>query len=71
MPEDEEALAGLLCPTCELEIPPERYSIHLAGLDAARLECPRQDVAEIKRRQKEPQPHYGSWASCARDGRWG
>jgi hypothetical protein len=36
-----------LCPWCEEEVPERAWAAHQAGRDAARLACPRQDVAAV------------------------
>lgn len=48
-PEDE---ATAVCPSCSATIPFDRLEVHLAGLDAARPECPRQDLIEIAQRER-------------------
>ena len=50
MPDVDE---GPICPSCEQTIPPERFDLHLAGLDGARPECPRTDLAEVAERARE------------------
>lgn len=40
------------CWGCRKWIPPERAELHLAGLDGARPECPRQDLEEIAQRAR-------------------
>lgn len=44
-----------VCPSCRQAIPFERLDLHLAGLDGARPECPRQDLVEIAQRAREEQ----------------
>jgi hypothetical protein len=57
------------CEHCEQEIPASRWRAHRNGLDAARLECPGQDLEAIVRRQRQDSG-YGSWANFARDAHW-
>lgn len=49
------------CPSCGDEIPPDRYDLHIEGLDGARPGCPRQDLEEIVSRARGDLA-YGSWA---------
>jgi hypothetical protein len=46
MPDDPD-IGNSLCPSCEQWIPSDRIALHLDGLDGARPECPRQDLALI------------------------
>lgn len=50
-PTEDEATA--VCPSCEQAIPLDRIAVHLAGLDGARPECPRQDLIVIAQRERE------------------
>jgi hypothetical protein len=55
------ALETGICPSCEQEIPDDRLEIHLAGLDGARPECPRQDLVEIAERARAAESTQALW----------
>jgi hypothetical protein len=40
------------CEACGAELAPERYALHLRGLDGAHPECPTQDLVEIALRAR-------------------
>jgi hypothetical protein len=58
-----------ICPSCEQKIPPERLETHLAGLDGARPECPRQDLVEIAERARATESGRTLW-DADRAARW-
>jgi hypothetical protein len=64
MPESSEA--GV-CPSCEQEIPADRLALHLAGLDGARPDCPRQDLEEIAERARQEEHVRGLWFARPED----
>lgn len=71
MSDDHRAPRGdvAVCPSCEQWIPADRLELHLAGLDGARPECPRQDLTLIVERARQedlirlraPWTRKGTW----------
>ena len=55
------ALETGICPSCEQPISTERLDLHLAGLDGARPECPRQDLVEIAERARAAESAQALW----------
>lgn len=64
------AYATGVCPSCEQTIPPDRLEIHLAGLDGARPECPRQDLVEIAERARTAESGRTILWDADRAARW-
>jgi predicted RNA-binding Zn-ribbon protein involved in translation (DUF1610 family) len=59
--EEEEEEPLFVCPDCGYQAPTrEEHQRHREGLDRHRLECPRQDIAKIKRRQRDHVSPFGA-----------
>jgi hypothetical protein len=59
-----------ICPSCEQAIPADRLTLHLAGLDGARPECPRQDLVAIVNGVREEEYSGAARWRRARTGAW-